>query len=125
MAGQTEEIQQHTSGDAVNSFFSRDAFKILSRSSLFNLVSFLHIVANSMLLVAETSAASESNNKLFFMVDIYFTVFFATECVIKVYALGFFNSDPECYLRDSWNRLDFVVVLFAMVNFIPGMVCSF
>lgn len=35
--------------------------------------------------------------------------FFAVEMVIKMIALGIFGS--KCYLGDTWNRLDFFIVM--------------
>uniref|UniRef100_A0A671T0R8 Voltage-dependent T-type calcium channel subunit alpha-1H-like n=1 Tax=Sinocyclocheilus anshuiensis TaxID=1608454 RepID=A0A671T0R8_9TELE len=38
--------------------------------------------------------------------------FFAVEMVIKMIALGIFGS--KCYLGDTWNRLDFFIVMHVM-----------
>ena len=37
---------------------------------------------------------------------------FLTECVIKIIALGLF-VESTTYLRDSWNKLDFIVVFIS------------
>ena len=47
--------------------------------------------------------------------EIVFTVLFTLEMLIKVSAMGLV-LDKNSYLRDPWNVLDFVVVLFACVN---------
>lgn len=47
-----------------------------------------------------------------------FTAFFTLECVIKVMAMGFYG--PGSYLDDGWNRLDFMIVVFGLVDFVPG-----
>ena len=39
----------------------------------------------------------------------FFTVIFTMELVIKVLAMGLL-ADKTCYLRDSWNVLDAIVV---------------
>ncbi|KAI4884014.1 hypothetical protein NFI96_019525 [Prochilodus magdalenae] len=41
--------------------------------------------------------------------------FFAVEMVIKMMALGIFGS--ECYLGDTWNRLDFFIVMAGMLEY--------
>lgn len=52
--------------------------------------------------------------------------FFAVEMVIKMMALGIFGS--ECYLGDTWNRLDFFIVMAGwetlnlLLNFFPILV---
>lgn len=48
-----------------------------------------------------------------------FTSFFTCELVLKVIAWGFFR-EKHSYLRDPWNWLDFVVVISALVGFIPA-----
>ncbi|XP_062868964.1 voltage-dependent T-type calcium channel subunit alpha-1H [Trichomycterus rosablanca] len=41
--------------------------------------------------------------------------FFAVEMVIKMVALGIFGS--KCYLGDTWNRLDFLIVMAGMLEY--------
>lgn len=41
--------------------------------------------------------------------DDFIFAFFAVEMVIKMVALGIFGK--KCYLGDTWNRLDFFIVL--------------
>ncbi|XP_075999196.1 voltage-dependent T-type calcium channel subunit alpha-1H-like [Genypterus blacodes] len=41
--------------------------------------------------------------------------FFAVEMVIKMVALGIFGSN--CYLGDTWNRLDFVIVMAGVMEY--------
>uniref|UniRef100_A0A8C1QSP3 Voltage-dependent T-type calcium channel subunit alpha-1H n=1 Tax=Cyprinus carpio TaxID=7962 RepID=A0A8C1QSP3_CYPCA len=41
--------------------------------------------------------------------------FFAVEMVIKMIALGIFGS--KCYLGDTWNRLDFFIVMAGMMEY--------
>ena len=50
--------------------------------------------------------------------EIFFTVFFTLECVIKVVAMGFILDDGA-YLRDGWNWLDFTVVITALIQNLP------
>jgi hypothetical protein len=38
------------------------------------------------------------------------------ECVLKVIALGFIYEETT-YLRDSWNQLDFVIVVLSLVEY--------
>lgn len=41
--------------------------------------------------------------------DDFIFAFFAVEMVIKMIALGLFGQ--KCYLGDTWNRLDFFIVM--------------
>ncbi|XP_048848386.1 voltage-dependent T-type calcium channel subunit alpha-1I-like isoform X3 [Brienomyrus brachyistius] len=47
--------------------------------------------------------------------DAFIYIFFALEMVIKMVALGIFGQ--RCYLGDTWNRLDFFIVMAGMVEY--------
>ncbi|DAZ94512.1 TPA: hypothetical protein N0F65_011865 [Lagenidium giganteum] len=49
-----------------------------------------------------------------------FTAIFTAECIIKIIALGF-SKGKGAYLRDSWNVLDFFVVVSSLVSILPNM----
>ena len=51
--------------------------------------------------------------------DSTFTWLFFAECIIKIIALGF-TMDGGSYLRDSWCRLDFFIVVTSMIDFSLG-----
>ncbi|XP_034543706.1 voltage-dependent T-type calcium channel subunit alpha-1I [Notolabrus celidotus] len=47
--------------------------------------------------------------------DAFIYIFFAMEMVIKMVALGIFGR--RCYLGDTWNRLDFFIVMAGMIEY--------
>ncbi|KFP84358.1 Voltage-dependent T-type calcium channel subunit alpha-1I, partial [Acanthisitta chloris] len=47
--------------------------------------------------------------------DDFIFAFFAVEMVIKMVALGIFGQ--KCYLGDTWNRLDFFIVMAGMMEY--------
>ncbi|XP_041838955.1 voltage-dependent T-type calcium channel subunit alpha-1I-like [Melanotaenia boesemani] len=47
--------------------------------------------------------------------DAFIYIFFALEMVIKMVALGIFGR--RCYLGDTWNRLDFFIVMAGMIEY--------
>ena len=47
--------------------------------------------------------------------DLVFNYLFIMECILKVIALGFAMDDGS-YLRDSWNGLDFFIVVTSVVD---------
>ena len=51
--------------------------------------------------------------------DSTFTWLFFGECVVKIIALGF-TMDGGSYIRDSWNQLDFFIVITSMIDFSLG-----
>ena len=51
-------------------------------------------------------------------VDILFTVIFVLEAFLKMLAMGIYFH-KHSYLKDSWNVLDFVIVLISIVSILP------
>jgi len=47
--------------------------------------------------------------------DIIFTILFTIEMLLKITSMGF-ALHKGAYLRDSWNILDFIVVIISLVN---------
>uniref|UniRef100_A0A8C0K376 Calcium voltage-gated channel subunit alpha1 H n=1 Tax=Canis lupus dingo TaxID=286419 RepID=A0A8C0K376_CANLU len=47
--------------------------------------------------------------------DDFIFAFFAVEMIIKMIALGLFGQ--KCYLGDTWNRLDFFIVMAGMMEY--------
>ena len=42
---------------------------------------------------------------------------FFFEFLVKVIAMGFFLNSG-CYLTDNWNKLDFLIVIFSLMDLI-------
>jgi hypothetical protein len=43
-------------------------------------------------------------------------VIFATEALLKIIMLGFLLNGKKSYLRNSWNILDFAIVIFSVFS---------
>eukprot|EP00756_Hemistasia_phaeocysticola_P006536 Hpha_TRINITY_DN13881_c0_g2::TRINITY_DN13881_c0_g2_i1::g.70008::m.70008 len=52
------------------------------------------------------------------IMEIFFTVAFAVEMCLKVFAHGFVLH-PGSYLRSGWNMLDFLIVAMSFLAFLP------
>lgn len=79
----------------------------------------LNCIALAMYDPADPDCETEKCKVLGF-IDLFFGAFFTIECVIKVIAMGLYGS-PGAYLSNSWNRLDFAIVIFGLVDFVPGL----
>ena len=86
------------------------------------------ILLNSVLLALSDYTHADSANQLLdigwrnhavIKSEVFFTVVFTLEAVLKIISMGFAMSKGS-YLRDPWNALDFTVVLAACV--LPRMV---
>jgi hypothetical protein len=49
------------------------------------------------------------------IIDYIFNGIFIVEMIIKVVSLGFI-LDFNSYLRDAWNKLDFLIVFFSIID---------
>lgn len=61
--------------------------------------------------------------KIIYYIDLVLNIFFSVECILKILSDGFiYNSRKDkAYIRDSWNIMDFVVVILSWLNyFIEG-----
>jgi len=58
---------------------------------------------------------TNATNEFLEEIEIIFTVIFTTECLMRIVALGFI-AHPTAYLRNSWNILDFTIVMIGMVS---------
>ena len=77
---------------------------------------FLNVITLAMAL--PTEPADHWANKLSEGSQVYFTGIFIAEFLVKVVALGFILH-PGSYLRDSWNQLDFVIILAGVLAMLP------
>jgi hypothetical protein len=50
----------------------------------------------------------------------FFTIMFALELIIKVFAQGLV-ADKYCYLKDYWNWLDAAVVIGSILSYFPSV----
>ncbi|POM65716.1 Hypothetical protein PHPALM_18527, partial [Phytophthora palmivora] len=57
-------------------------------------------------------------NNIVNLSEIPFTAIFTTESLLKIMAMGFVRN-KGAYLRDSWNTLDFLVVISSLVAILP------
>ncbi|XP_036383551.1 voltage-dependent T-type calcium channel subunit alpha-1G isoform X6 [Megalops cyprinoides] len=79
------------------------------------LVILLNCVTLGMFHPCEDSQCLSERCKILEDFDDFIFAFFAVEMVIKMVALGIFGK--KCYLGDTWNRLDFFIVLAGMLEY--------
>mmetsp|Transcript_32336 Transcript_32336/g.42797 ORF Transcript_32336/g.42797 Transcript_32336/m.42797 type:complete len:84 (-) Transcript_32336:461-712(-) len=52
--------------------------------------------------------------------DVVFTFVYLFECLGKIIVMGF-HGHVNSYIRLNWNKLDFMIVVFSMLTFVPGL----
>jgi hypothetical protein len=70
------------------------------------------------------STVTNGTNSIIAYFDTVLLIVFVVEMVIKVIALGFVSGEAhenyQPYIKDGWNRLDFLVVVGGCIEYIPG-----
>ncbi|XP_062416038.1 voltage-dependent T-type calcium channel subunit alpha-1G isoform X1 [Pungitius pungitius] len=79
------------------------------------LVILLNCVTLGMFHPCEDIVCNSERCKILQKFDDFIFAFFAIEMVIKMMALGIFGK--KCYLGDTWNRLDFFIVVAGMLEY--------
>uniref|UniRef100_A0A667G847 Voltage-dependent T-type calcium channel subunit alpha n=1 Tax=Lynx canadensis TaxID=61383 RepID=A0A667G847_LYNCA len=96
-----------------------DRFFLDSVCTWFECVSMLVILLNCVTLgmyqPCDDMDCLSDRCKILQVFDDFIFVFFAMEMVLKMVALGIFGK--KCYLGDTWNRLDFFIVMAGMVEY--------
>ncbi|KAL4477029.1 hypothetical protein ABPG72_011726 [Tetrahymena utriculariae] len=95
----------------------RKTIYYIYKHGLFEKIVLLVIILTSFKLTFDTyiGTADVKANEFSNDVDLFFTIFFICECLIKVIALGFI-LDEGSYLRDNWCQLDFFIVVSSLVD---------
>lgn len=96
-------------------YINRTAVAIITHK-LFESVSVTVIIANSMFLALDDPLAAEPPAYTAYS-EVIFQILYTIEMVLKILALGFILNKGS-YLRDSWNILDFVIVMSGYLNYL-------
>ena len=104
-------------------FSKRNKFRMIcykiSHSQIFENCLLALIIMNSLKLVWDTYILDEPSSSVEFEVsdrlDSVFTICFALEFLIKSTAFGFCLTE-DSYLRDNWNKLDFIIVAMSIID---------
>uniref|UniRef100_A0A671KWQ9 Ion transport domain-containing protein n=1 Tax=Sinocyclocheilus anshuiensis TaxID=1608454 RepID=A0A671KWQ9_9TELE len=83
--------------------------------SISMMVILLNCVTLGMYQPCENIDCSSERCQILQAFDAFIYIFFALEMVVKIVALGIFGR--RCYLGDTWNRLDFFIVMAGVVEY--------
>ena len=95
-------------------------YKITNKHQFDNFILTI-IVLSTCRLIFETffvQNGSSINNLIYIILDVLDSIFnliFFCECIMKIVSLGFIE-DKGSYLRDGWNKLDFIIVLVSLFD---------
>lgn len=89
----------------------------LANDKRFDNIILLVICLSTVRLIVETFTNSEFTiiTNFYDFFDLSFNLIFIFECLIKILSMGFIMNKGT-YLRDSWNKLDFFIVIISMFD---------
>jgi hypothetical protein len=78
------------------------------------------IGVSTILLAVENPHDDPDSNKILTLghIDMVMTVIFFLEMAIKIIALGFVSNGEFSYLKNGWNKLDFLIVMASIFSII-------
>eukprot|EP01028_Stygiella_incarcerata_P002857 TRINITY_DN1544_c0_g1_i1.p1 TRINITY_DN1544_c0_g1~~TRINITY_DN1544_c0_g1_i1.p1 ORF type:complete len:1709 (-),score=377.65 TRINITY_DN1544_c0_g1_i1:1118-6244(-) len=93
----------------------------ITQSTTFERFIIACIIANCIMLAMydPTAGEDEGRNRIANQSEIVFVIIFTIEMILKIIAMGFVMHESS-YLRDGWNRLDFVIVLSGIASLLGG-----
>lgn len=94
------------------------AHKIISTKAFENISIFV-ILMNSLVMMME-DPADQNPPEYFAMIDNVFLALYSVEMVLKILGLGLIFGE-HAYLKNSWNILDFVIVLSGYITLVTEM----
>ena len=97
----------------------RKMFWKISTHKWFENFILLLILISTITLAVETPMDDPKGQKveILLSIDYFMTGAFTVEAIFKIIAFGFFFTRTS-YLKDSWNILDFVIVISAIAGFV-------
>ena len=94
--------------------YSRYVCRYFIDNSIFNNLSLLIIVINSIIIfISDPTDTNNLENKT----DNYFLIFYTLEAILKIVTFSFYTAE-DAYIKDYWNILDFLVVIIGLISFI-------
>ncbi|KAJ9470512.1 Muscle calcium channel subunit alpha-1 [Diplonema papillatum] len=97
---------------------ARRAVHTMVRSRKFDTFVIVVIFLNCLLLAF--SDPTTPDPPLYIAAEVVFNSLFTVEAALKVFSLGF-ALHPRAYLRSSWNKVDFLIVILGWLLFVPGI----
>lgn len=76
----------------------------------FDNISIAVILANSFTMILDDTGTNDNPNPIWVFFEMLFLVLYTIEMVFKILGMGFLFKE-NAYLKDSWNILDFFIVM--------------
>ncbi|CAD8079148.1 unnamed protein product [Paramecium primaurelia] len=85
------------------------------KDKIFDIFILILILISSAKLILDTYTLGDSYNVVSYWLDFSMVILFGSEAVLKIIAFGFIG-DELSYLRNSWNALDFIILIGSIID---------
>lgn len=102
----------------VMTFIQMTCLAIIS-SKIFEKATITVILANSIVMVLDDSGVNDNPNPMFAVLENVFLILYSVEMALKIVGMGFFFP-RDSYLKDSWNILDFFIVVTSYITLLQN-----
>eukprot|EP00002_Diphylleia_rotans_P018406 TRINITY_DN3563_c0_g1_i4.p1 TRINITY_DN3563_c0_g1~~TRINITY_DN3563_c0_g1_i4.p1 ORF type:complete len:1670 (+),score=301.84 TRINITY_DN3563_c0_g1_i4:113-5122(+) len=119
---QLKELEDKSLGLFTHQNLFRVACRKIATNRYFDLLTITAIVLNFVLLASldPTQPRDSERNQYVAQAEYFFIVVFTFEMLVKVVNQGFIRG-RRAYLRDKWNWIDFIVVVFGLLSLHPSI----
>ena len=98
----------------------RSVCRSIAENPIFDMVVLVAIMVGTVILAYEGPPGYQSDLEedlvdVFFLIGIVFYFIFLVEFTTKIFAYGFMFT-PDAYIKDPWNKLDFIVIVGSTLN---------
>jgi hypothetical protein len=87
---------------------------------LLTMIFFIFLNSIFMTIALSLDLYLDDKSDFFSLSEYFFTALFTLESIVKIISYGFILGE-NTYLRDMWNVLDFIIVVFSILSLIPGI----
>jgi len=76
------------------------------------------IILSTLMLTLESPLMDPTSERAtnLYWIDVVVTAFFTLELVTKVLVYGFMFNGEDSYMKNSWNVMDFFIVVFSLIS---------
>ncbi|CAK85661.1 unnamed protein product (macronuclear) [Paramecium tetraurelia] len=85
------------------------------KDKIFDIIILILILISSAKLILDTYTLGNSYDVVSYWLDFSMVILFGCEALLKIIAFGFIGDDLS-YLRNSWNALDFIILIGSIVD---------
>ncbi|CDW82905.1 voltage-gated ion channel superfamily [Stylonychia lemnae] len=100
--------------------FRKFCFRVVTNEKFDYFIIFFILVSGVQLAIENPLNDPKSKYiDILYWLDFATTIVFCAEAAMKIIAFGFYFNKERSYLRNTWNKLDFAIIIFSVISLTP------